>query len=259
MTRITKVLLLTLLLLFLGRAGHAVTYTWNDPDGSYHATDRVDKLPARYQGIVRHDVDHYVTPEGIGFEKDDMGRIRFFDHTSPAKEKTKRPEPALDGPPGSAVTAQQLAEIKRRYLEWGGEPKPQLEDGKVVRIISADTFELADGRKVTYAGIEYPDELKGNTRLHEEVVQYQEKLMKGRTIKMVFGPQRQDEKGRTVAYVYLGTDMFVNADLVMNGYARSHVVPPNVEYRSLFNRLENFAKRSMLGMWEAGAALPAGQ
>jgi len=76
--------------------------------------------------------------------------------------------------------------------------------------------------------------------------------MKGKTVHLLFGPRKVDEKGRLLAYVYLGTDVFVNAELVMNGYARVQTVPPNTDYHKLFLRLEEFARKSMLGMWDRG-------
>jgi micrococcal nuclease len=245
---------------FLSSVGLAVMYTWTDPDGSYHATDQADKLPAKYRAIVRYDLDHFANPAGVGFEKDKDGNFSFFDHTSPATMTVKREPPAPKaGPPGAEVTPEQFAEIQRRYQEWGKEPRPDISEGKVRRIISGDTFELEDGQKVTYIGIEFPEELKGETKVHKDAVEYQRKLMQGRTVNLIFGPQKNDDKGRTLAYVFIGKEMFVNADLVMNGYARVKPSTVNTEYTKLFLRLQDFAKRSMLGMWDAGSAAPAGQ
>jgi len=244
--------------LFFGATALAAMFSWTDPDGSYHSTDQVNKLPAKYRDILRDDVNNYVTPAGVGFDKDKDGNYRFFDHSSPATSAVKRTPPAeTSGPPGSAVTPEQLADIKRRYQEWGGEPRPEIEEAKVKRIITGDTFELMDGQKVTYIGIEFPEELKGETKIHNDAVDYQRKLMQGQTVKLIFGPQRLDDKGRLQAYVFIGRDMFVNADLVMNGYARVKTVPPNTDYAKLFLRLQDFAKRSSLGMWETGVAAPA--
>jgi endonuclease YncB( thermonuclease family) len=237
----------------------AVMFTWTDPDGSYHATDQPDRLPAQYRSIVRYDTDHYVTPAGVGFERDENGNFRFFDHSSQASQLTRRnPPPDLGGPPGAPVSPEQLAEIKRRYRQWGGEPRPEVVDARVKRIISADTFEIDGGQKVTFIGIEFPDELKGETRLHQEVTAYLRRLMQDKTVHIIYGKQKMDDKGRLLAYVFIGTDMFVNADLVMNGYARVRTVPPNVDYRGLFLRLEDFARKSGLGLWATGApAAPA--
>ena len=253
MMRIMRTMILVIALVLVCGPLFAAKYTWTSSDGAYHATDQVSKLPARYREIIRYDTDHYVSPAGYGFERDKDGNFRFFDHASPAKSATRRePPPKLDGPPGSAVTPQQLAEVKMRYQAWGGEPRPEVETGKVKRIISGDTFELENGSKVTYIGIEFPYELKGDTKIHREAVEYQKKLIQGKTVHLIYGLQRRDEMGRELAYVFLGKDMFLNADLVMNGYARVKIVPPNTEYRNLFNRLEKFAKNSMLGIWNAG-------
>jgi len=236
-------------------ANLAVMYTWTDANNSYHAVDSPDKLPAQYRAVYRTDLERFTAPNGIGFEIDDNGNYRFFDHSSEATRVIRRdPPPDLGGPPGSPVTAQELAEIKRRYQQWGGEPRPEVQDVRVTRIISADTFEIDNGRKVTFIGIEFPDELKGENPLHQKVTAYLRRLMQDKTVHLVFGQQRMDDKGRTLAYVFIGTDMFVNAEMVMNGYARVHTVPPNNDYRTLFLRLEDFARKSGLGLWAATGA-----
>ncbi len=242
-----------LLILAVSFTIQAKMYKWTDVDGNLHVTDSLAKIPREYQEVYKHDKEHFASPGGIGFEKDYDGNVQFFDHRSPAKRRTVRSRPGdLNGPPGSAVTSEQLAEVKRRYAKWGKEPIPRVDSRRVKRIISADTFELDDGKKVTYIGIAFPDELKGDNQIHSEVVEYQKKLFKGRSVKLLYGPKKTDEKGRMLAYVFVGTDLFVNADLVMNGYAKVKTIPPNTDYRRLFLRLEDFSKRSMLGMWDTG-------
>jgi micrococcal nuclease len=249
-------------LMLVAGAAAAVQFMWTDDKGGLNSTDREDKLPPQYRSILRYDVDHYTSPDGLGFEHDSDGNIRFFDHSSPAKKVTKRYPPANmdNSAPGSAVTPEQLAGIKQRYNTWGKEARPEMQDAKVTRVISPDTFEIAAGQKVAFVGIEFPEELKGETKISAEVMNYEKKLMQGKSVKLIYGPQRQDDKGRLLAYVFVGTDMFVNADLVMNGYARVKTVPPNTDYKSLFTRLEEFAQKSSLGIWDKGissAATPA--
>jgi len=240
-------------IVFIAGLTNAAMYTWTDPDGSYHATDRVDKVPEHYRQILQDGVDSYVSPSGIGYKRDSKGNCRFFDHSSPAKKNVKRePPPSLDGPPGSPVTSAQLQEIKRRYQNWGKEPRPEIMDARVKRIISGDTFELDNGQKVTYIGVKFPDELKGDNEIHEGAIEYQQKLMGGKTVHIIPGKRRFDDKGRMLAFVYVGTDVFVNAEMIMNGYAVVNTVPPDTDYQKLFVRLEDFAKKSMLGMWDTG-------
>jgi len=251
--KLMRMLFTIVLAVAAAAASYAASYTWTDENGNLHATDQLDKVPLRFQQILKHDAERYVDPSGIGFERDRKGNYTFFDHSSPARQAvTRKPPPELSGPPGSFVTERQLAEIKRRYIQSGVEPRPEVLSGRVKRIISGDTFELENGRKVTFIGITFPEELKGETEIHKEAKEYQEKLMKGKTVHLLFGPRKVDEKGRLLAYVYLGTDVFVNAELVMNGYARVQTVPPNTDYHKLFLRLEEFARKSMLGMWDRG-------
>ncbi len=251
--RVMRYAALCLLLALVSSVGSAAMYRWKDDDGAFHATDRLDRVPPKFQKVLKHDADHYIAPSGIGFKRNDDGDVNFFDHSTPARRTAKRkPPPDGFGPPGSPVSAAQFDEIKRRYIQSGIEPRPEVLDVKVRRIISGDTFELETGEKVTYIGIEFPEELKGETELHKESVEFQKKMMEGKKVHMILGKNGIDEKGRLLAYVFIGTDMFVNAELVMNGFARVNTVPPNTDYRKLFLRLENFAKESMLGMWDTG-------
>ena len=255
MTKLGRIVLVAVFVLFICPSLFAVMFTWRDDDGKLHVTDRMEQVPAKYRPLLSVDADHYVTPEGYGFERDSSGNYRFFNHSSPAKQVTKQrrrsapSSPSSSGvSPGSRVTPEQYATVKRNYLIWGQEPVPEVLQARVRRVFSADTFIVDQGQKVTYNGLEFPPELIGSA-VEAEAIRYQKRLLEGKTVALLFGPRREDEDGRTLAYVFIGTDMFVNADLVMNGYARVKITPPNTDYERLFKRLESFAQKSMLGIW----------
>ncbi len=259
--KLKRILPVVLVALLISQAALAVMYIWKDANGSTNATDRRSEVPRRYQALLRHaERDRYVSPEGHGFEKDNKGNVRFFDHSSPAKVITKQ-QPnqnrnvmrgAMAGKP---VSEEQYYRIRRAYLEWGGEPVPNIKEVKVHRIISPDTFQIKGRQKVTYIGVEFPSELPPNSDIFKEAVEYQKKIMEGKYVKLIHGKKRYDGKGRLMAYVYVGKDMFVNADLIMNGYAKVNIEKPNTDYKLLFNRLEKFARKSMLGIWSSKYSL----
>lgn len=69
-----------------------------------------------------------------------------------------------------------------------------------------------------------------------------------RRVRLVIGVERRDAYGRLLAYVYLGP-LFVNAELVRRGLARTLEIAPNTRFASRFRRLELAAARAGRGLW----------
>ena len=59
---------------------------------------------------------------------------------------------------------------------------------------------------------------------------------------------KEDSAGRLLGYVYVG-DVFVNAQLLKNGYAIVDIVPPNKKYADLFISLQKEARKNRRGIW----------
>jgi len=233
------------LILLLSLSAQAAYYTWTDERG-VHFTDKLDLVPAKYQRLIREE-ETKVEKNGIGYYLDDYGIYHFYEKGAPP------PKPAPQASQGTAAPAKFTAPGLLNTApddSWRGSPNPEMVDAKVKKIISGDTILLEDGTKLKYIGIVFPADMKGNHPLHREAKEYQEKMLAGKTVQVLFGPRRLDEKGRTLGFVFLGTDILVNADLVMNGYAMVKTEPPNTEYRELFQRLENDARKNQLGVWK---------
>ena len=220
----------------------AAYYTWTDPSGGKHFTDKADQLPPQYRAII-HEGQAEVEVNGVGYWVDEGGIFHFY-------EKNSRSTPPAEAAPPPAVKILPGLHSTAKDDSWKGPPSPEVVEVKVKKIISGDTLQLDNGTKVKYIGIVFPEEFKGNHPFHQEVKEYQRRMLEGQTVHVLFGPQRKDEKGRTLGYVFIGTDMFVNADLVMNGYAKVQTAPPNTEYRELFLRLEDYARKNHYGLWK---------
>jgi micrococcal nuclease len=129
---------------------------------------------------------------------------------------------------------------------------------EVVRVIDGDTIEVSIGGRsddVRYIGIDTPETVKPGTpvqcfgpRAHD----FNEQLVDGREVRLVFDRERRDVYGRLLAYVY-SDDHFVNAELVRRGYARTLTIPPNDSHAGLFHRLAAAAGRAGRGLWGACA------
>jgi micrococcal nuclease len=133
---------------------------------------------------------------------------------------------------------------------------------RVTHVVDGDTIdvELAGGDEdtVRYIGIDTPETVKpdtpvqcGGPRAHE----VNERLVGGRTVTLRFDAERRDVYGRLLAYVYLpgagpgGSPLFVNAELVRRGLARTLTIPPNDSFASLFARLAARAGAAGRGLW----------
>ena len=72
--------------------------------------------------------------------------------------------------------------------------------------------------------------------------------------------EQRDHYGRLLAYVYRDTDdLFVNLDLVQEGFALPLTLPPNVAHAPEFVSGAATARRTGLGLWSrCPAATPGG-
>jgi micrococcal nuclease len=132
----------------------------------------------------------------------------------------------------------------------------------VTHVVDGDTIDVrmpdGDEETVRYIGIDTPETVKpdepvqcGGPKAHA----VNERLVGGRTVTLHFDAERRDVYGRLLAYVYLpeaglgGRPLFVNAELLRRGLARSLTIPPNDSFASLFARLAARAGALGRGLW----------
>jgi micrococcal nuclease len=126
----------------------------------------------------------------------------------------------------------------------------------VSRVIDGDTVEVRLGSReddVRYIGIDTPETVKPGTPVQcfgPEAHDRNQRLVEGRTVRLVFDRERRDVYGRLLAYVWVGRRM-VNAELVRDGYARTLTIAPNDTHAGLFHRLASVAGREGRGLWGA--------
>jgi micrococcal nuclease len=146
----------------------------------------------------------------------------------------------------------------------GGSADPrELITARVTDVIDGDTIEveIADGSEedVRYIGIDTPETVKpgepvecGGPRAHD----LNERLVAGRAVTLRFDAEQRDRYGRLLAYVYLpagpaGRPLFVNAELIRKGVARTLTIPPNDSFADRFARLAARAGATGRGLWGA--------
>jgi micrococcal nuclease len=132
---------------------------------------------------------------------------------------------------------------------------------RVTHIVDGDTIdvELPDGREETvrYIGIDTPETVKpdapvecGGPKAHD----VNERLVGGRTVTLRFDEELRDVYDRLLAYVYVpaghdGRPLFVNAELVRRGLARTLTIEPNDFFAARFARLASGAGAAGRGLW----------
>jgi micrococcal nuclease len=138
---------------------------------------------------------------------------------------------------------------------FGGTRPSSPLNARVVGVTDGDTIDVAiDGEveHVRYIGIDTPESNPDQPQecFGKEASEANRELVEGETVELEFGPELRDRYGRLLAYVRVG-GLFVNAELVEQGFARSLTIAPNDARAPLFRRLEEAAGRAGIGLWGA--------
>src|SRR5690606_36208581 len=128
----------------------------------------------------------------------------------------------------------------------------------VTKVIDGDTFWVDNGTpkgiKIRLTGIDAPESQKRWKREEgyygKESKAYLTKLLRNKKVRLETDIDSLDRYGRTLSYVYLENDTFVNAIMVKEGYALIMTVPPNVRYRELFHKFQVEARENNRGLWK---------
>lgn len=131
------------------------------------------------------------------------------------------------------------------YPLWHTTDVPEMEQALVVRVIDGDTIELADGSRVRYLGIDTPE--SGEYYASEATAKNRE-LVEGKIVELQRGERDCDEYGRLLRYVYVD-GVFVNAELIAQGYAWAYIFNSDERYSQILVQLEQYAKMKERGLW----------
>lgn len=140
---------------------------------------------------------------------------------------------------------------------------------KVERVIDGDTLRLQGGVHVRLIGIDTPERKANDKMLRDirrrggvvedelkaglEAYRFTKKLAEGQQVHLEFDEERQDRYKRVLAYVFLKNGLFINTEIVKQGYAYPYPVKPNVRYAKLIRHLYQQAKKAGRGLWGKAA------
>jgi len=121
----------------------------------------------------------------------------------------------------------------------------------VNRIIDGDTFNTRKGEKIRLLGINTPEIQHDSSPaqpLGKEASSALKTLIAGQQVRLSFDKEKKDKYGRTLAHVYLRNGLWVNAELVRQGFAHVYTFVPNIREAQKLVKIEQEAiaeKRNM--------------
>lgn len=127
----------------------------------------------------------------------------------------------------------------------------------VAEVLDGDTIVLENGRLVRYIGIDTPEmEIENENEesypeecYATEATEANRSMIEGRQVRLFQDVSTYDHNGRLLAYVYRDDGVFVNLELVKNGFAVAAAYPPDTEKAELFSIMEREARSRQIGLW----------
>lgn len=144
----------------------------------------------------------------------------------------------------------------------GSEPEEQPRCGPseatVMQVIDGDTVELDTGDRVRYLMIDTPESTTEQECWGVEAKQANRDLVEGKTVRLRYDVECEDDYDRLLAYVELSSQV-INEVMVERGHACVLQIPPNGEdlleqYRDLEYAAEQLGK----GLWATCNPIPCG-
>ncbi|HEX7401753.1 MAG TPA: thermonuclease family protein [candidate division Zixibacteria bacterium] len=115
----------------------------------------------------------------------------------------------------------------------------------IKEVIDGDTIELESGERVRYIGIDTPEK---DQPFFGEATRANRELLKKGKYSLEYDNDREDDWGRTLAYVWIDT-LMVNAELVREGLASVYLISPNFKHKEELIAFQNEARAKGSGIW----------
>jgi len=128
--------------------------------------------------------------------------------------------------------------------------------GEVLRVVDGDTIEVdVDGRTedVRLIGVDTPETVKPGEPVQcfgPQASEFTKRVLEGETVRLEFDRELRDVYDRLLAYVHVG-ELFVNAELIDGGFARTLEIEPNTSRAAELARLQQAAGAAGRGLWGA--------
>ncbi|HTO01730.1 MAG TPA: thermonuclease family protein, partial [Microthrixaceae bacterium] len=129
----------------------------------------------------------------------------------------------------------------------------------VIRVVDGDTIVVdsnGEQERVRLIGINTPESVDPSRPVMcfgKEASAHMAELLKvGTKVQLKRDVEPRDRYKRLLAYVYRATDgLFINLEMVRDGYANQYRFPPNVTHEKQFSQAASTARHNGSGLWSA--------
>jgi micrococcal nuclease len=137
----------------------------------------------------------------------------------------------------------------------------------VIEVIDGDTIRLKGGKLLRYLGINTLEirvkDSRGDWQWIENywgqlAYEFNEKLVKGRLVRVEYDKKRKDEHGRLLGYVFLD-GKFINGLLLKEGLALLDIRYPNFKYEEELVKAFKSALSQKKGIWSKAPLIGASE
>ncbi len=109
----------------------------------------------------------------------------------------------------------------------------------VKKVISGNRIELDTGDIIEYIGVSIP--LDSSNHISNSAFELNKKLVEAKEIKLEYDEKENSNDECLLAYVYCG-DVFVNAEIIKQGYGIVNIHSPNIKYAESLIKAEREAR-----------------
>jgi micrococcal nuclease len=132
-------------------------------------------------------------------------------------------------------------------------PNNSPQTGRVVDVVDGDTIKVLldeDGAtySVRYIGMDTPENTSQIEYFGPEATAKNSELVYGKSVTLIKDVSETDRYGRLLRYV-IADGVFVNYELVTQGYANTASYPPDIACIPTFQAVEQQASSAKLGLW----------
>lgn len=159
--------------------------------------------------------------------------------------------------PIETETATPVPTVTSAYTALGASciPNNPPQTGKVVEVVDGDTIRVALDEtglihSVRYIGMDTPENTSQVEYFGAQAEAKNIELVYGKTATLIKDVSEMDPYGRLLRYVIVD-NLFINYELVAQGYANTASYPPDIACIPTFQEAEQKASASKLGLWGA--------
>jgi micrococcal nuclease len=121
----------------------------------------------------------------------------------------------------------------------------------IKRIVDGDTFVTNSGQKVRMIGVNTPEVFGESEYYGQEASNFSKQQLEGQTVYLFKDVSDTDKYDRWLRFVFIEEDpIMFNETLIMEGYANTMSLSPDVLFTKKFSLLRREAQDNGIGLWD---------